>query len=308
MSEENKSLQILDKARIMLAECRTIQDTKKIMTLADAGMFWAKKLKLSEDAREHCQAIRNEAELKMGEMLIASKAQMAKGGQPFQKKPTGAKSEPVEQPTLASMGISKKESARAQKLVAVVAKHSDTKDAVMSGKITASEAVKHVHVGQNSGENEWYTPAIFIEAARSVMGSIDCDPASSAIANKTVRAHIFYTKDDDGLTKKWGEKVWINPPYAQPLISEFCDALVHKFNTKEVRESCVLVNNATETQWFQKLLMICGSVCFLKSRVKFLDPQGNLGAPLQGQAVIYCGKNIGKFQKHFESLGQVLNK
>ena len=40
-----------------------------------------------------------------------------------------------------------------------------------------------------SGNNEYYTPGQFIEAAREVMGEIDLDPASCALAQETVRAN-----------------------------------------------------------------------------------------------------------------------
>ena len=166
---------------------------------------------------------------------------------------------------------------------------------------------KTAHVSHNSGENEWYTPPRFIEAAREVMGGIDTDPASSKIANETVRADTFYAEKDDGLEQEWGKKVWINPPYSQPAISQFCDALVEKLDTGEVQEACALVNNATETAFGQKLLQICSAVCFPSGRIKFLDVQGDAkGTPLQGQMVIYFGDDADKFCSEFAGFGACL--
>jgi len=166
---------------------------------------------------------------------------------------------------------------------------------------------KVVHVSHNSGENEWYTPAPLVEAARKTMGGIDCDPASSKIANQTIKAKTFYTKDNDGLTQKWAARVWMNPPYAQPLISQFSDALVKRFKSDEVKQACVLVNNATETEWFQTMLRVASAACFLKGRVRFIDQEGNpSGAPLQGQAMLYLGGNIERFKTEWSPFGIVL--
>ena len=59
---------------------------------------------------------------------------------------------------------------------------------------------------------EHYTPDDYVEAARYVLGRIDLDPASCALANQTVRAGRYYSKEDDGLQQPWFGNVYLNPP------------------------------------------------------------------------------------------------
>ena len=99
----------------------------------------------------------------------------------------------------------------------------------------------------------------------------------------------------------------MNPPYAQPLMSDFAEAVASKFEDGEIDQACILVNNATETQWFQRMLSAASAVCFPKSRIKFIDPDGNAsGAPLQGQAIVYMGDEVNAFQDAFRGEGAVL--
>lgn len=163
------------------------------------------------------------------------------------------------------------------------------------------EMVRKPHVAYNSGNNEWYTPKEFIEAATAVMGGIDLDPASSEIANKTVNAKRFYTVEENGLEKPWFGRVWMNPPYASDLIGKFAEKLV--FELPNISQAIVLVNNATETEWFYTMVVQATAVCFPRSRVRFVTPDGTTGAPLQGQAILYFGPNVNRFINVFDEKG-----
>lgn len=159
------------------------------------------------------------------------------------------------------------------------------------------------HVANNSGNNEWYTPLEFIEAARNVMGGIDLDPASSEAANEVVQATAYYTAEDDGLSLPWAGRVWLNPPYADDLIGKFANKLVAHFECVDVTEAIVLVNNATETRWFRQLISVASAVVFPGSRVRFWRPDGKTSGPLQGQAVIYLGEQPETFKSVFGLMG-----
>ncbi|MBE7566822.1 DNA N-6-adenine-methyltransferase [Acidithiobacillus sp. HP-11] len=170
-----------------------------------------------------------------------------------------------------------------------------------------SQAQKQVHVAQSTGNNEWYTPPEFLFAARATMGSIDLDPASCAIANENVKATKYFTETDNGLIHQWHGNIWLNPPYAQPLISQFCEAVAYKYESGEIQQACVLVNNGTETKWGQRLLSVANAICFPSSRICFIRPNGSKkGTPLQGQMIVYMGTRTKEFAANFEKFGVVL--
>jgi phage N-6-adenine-methyltransferase len=169
----------------------------------------------------------------------------------------------------------------------------------------AIREIKRPHVANNSGDNEWYTPPEFIEAARLVMGGIDLDPASSEVANRTVGAERIYTAADDGLKLVWEGRVWMNPPYEKGLIDRFAEKLRAEVAAGNVKEAVILVNNATDTRWFATLCEVGSMLCFPTGRVRFYKPDGERGAPLQGQAVIYIGGHHEGFARAFASFGMV---
>lgn len=162
------------------------------------------------------------------------------------------------------------------------------------------------HVAQNSGENEWYTPEAFIQAARLVLGEIDLDPASSRQANEIVRAAVFFSRADDGLTQVWQGRVWMNPPYAQPLIAQFAEKWARSIEARDISASIALVNNGTETEWFYTMAGVADAICFPHGRVRFWSPTNDSAAPLQGQALLYAGPERDRFASTFASFGFVL--
>ena len=97
----------------------------------------------------------------------------------------------------------------------------------------------------------------------------------------------------------------MNPPYSSYLINEFVNRLCHEVDECRVNRAIVLVNNATETTWFQKMARHAhaSATCFPRGRVKFIDQDGTPGAPLQGQAILYFGDEPQAFIDNFEVFG-----
>lgn len=159
-----------------------------------------------------------------------------------------------------------------------------------------------------TGDQESFTPAIYVEAARVAMGKIDLDPASNPQAQKTVKADVFYTKSDNGLEKSWTGNVFLNPPYSHPDIALFVDKLLHHFTNGDVFQAILLTNDNTDTAWFQSSARKASAVCFVSKRINFLKNNGETSSPTNGQSFFYFGKRVKEFCREFSPFGLLMQR
>ena len=162
---------------------------------------------------------------------------------------------------------------------------------------------------KHTGDEESYTPGVFIESARKVMGNICLDPASNDMAQETVKADTYYTIDDDGLSREWfGQGVWLNPPYTARIINTFIDKIVQHYVLGDIRAAIVLTNNNTDTAWFHAGMKEASAVCFTAGRINFLKRDGSKSSPTNGQLFFYFGGNPDAFYDEFSQYGLVMVK
>lgn len=154
--------------------------------------------------------------------------------------------------------------------------------------------------------DEWYTPEEIIRTAAHVLGRIDCDPATCELAQSVVQAATYFTRIDDGLKQPWNGSIWLNPPYSAP--QAWTDKLFLEMATGRCQQAIVLVNNATETAWFQRLLSESKLVCFPSRRLAFWRHDHKDVGARQGQALFYFGPKADAFYSAFSATGVVLRR
>lgn len=310
--QTDNGIAVLSQAERMLAEVVSAQNAIDIIDMAEAARVWAQRAKLGTASINHATAIKLKAEIKLADVVDEGqrRGEIAGPGQP--KKPDIVRPADNTSPVPIEDIVSRQrlhESRKIRDAFTPEAIDEIVESATLQDKeIARKEFVQQrAHVSYNGGENEWYTPTEFVDAARAAMGSIDTDPASNPQAQEWIKAGTYYTKDDSGLDKDWHGSVWMNPPYAQPLIGQFCTKVCDEYQTGNVNQAVVLVNNGTETKWGQRLLAAASAVCFPSGRIKFIDQNGQpSGAPLQGQMFVYLGDNPDGFAEHFGQFGSVL--
>jgi phage N-6-adenine-methyltransferase len=307
---ENTALQLRDNAQRMLMSIKSIEGGVEYLNKVRAIEVWAKAEKKDAELQNII------AEQKIRTQRVLGRLIKEGQGRGELRKRNDNQYNASDKKELADIGVTKKQSSVYQKIASIpeaqfeshIAEKKQNVENAVNELTTAGIlhfANTGAHVSNNSGDNEWYTPKEYLDAVKSVMGCIDVDPASSQIANTIVQAATYYTVADDGRNKDWTGNVFMNPPYAHPLIDEFTNKLISEIQSGNTKQAIVLVNNATETKWFQSLANKAAAVCFPQSRLKFWSPEKASATPLQGQAFLYFGNDIKAFRSEFEKYGFV---
>lgn len=121
---------------------------------------------------------------------------------------------------------------------------------------------------KTAASDEWYTPKELIDS----LGVFDLDPcAPTHPLWKTAKTML--NKEQDGLKTEWGGvRVWCNPPYSQPLLTQFCIRMAENHN------GILLIFARTGNKAFQEVLMPnADAILFMRHRVRFYLPDGNQG-------------------------------
>lgn len=194
----------------------------------------------------------------------------------------------------------------------------------MSAVVSLADSRRLAYVGSTRNRildrdsDAWYTPAPYVEAARSVMGGIDLDPFSSELANKSIQAARFFDAERSAFDRPWRSSrrldplcVWMNPPYSAGVIGRAVECFLSNWHAGHIAQGVVLTNNATDTQWFLALRQHCAGLCFTDHRISFESPDGKrISGNTRGQVFFYFGSadRAALFAERFAEFGWCISK
>lgn len=189
-------------------------------------------------------------------------------------------------------------------------------------------------INQTSGTVEYRTAPFIVEAARTLMGGFDLDPATTRECNlEHIKANYYFDKDNSGLLRAWGTqmsptRVWLNHPFHAgwkacdenckrkackkrghiyediPSNADWINKLVDEYSGGRVYEACCITFASTSEKWFQPLLRY--PQCFLAPRTNYYLPDGTIFKGVtKGSVVTYFGKRTAEFARIFAPHGAV---
>jgi phage N-6-adenine-methyltransferase len=155
----------------------------------------------------------------------------------------------------------------------------------------------------NNDEN--YTPENIIKPFREFVGGFDLDPFSNAIANQTVQAKTYWTKEDDAFSKAWSPylKKWVNPPYSKGNIERAVRLVLAHHG---IGSTFLLTNSNTSSSWYQDCLSCCSAFLLFGRRINFYNPsKPDQNGNAKSQTLFYFGDETERLISECSYLGVI---
>jgi hypothetical protein len=296
-AEADRHIATLNKLAMLaapLAAASTVDEAKAVADTAKAIELWARRRNANRTVLLQAMEYQRRAERKIGEMLPPAAAG-GRGKKLFHDETVCGMTRLVAH---RCRKIAQTEEASFESWLAECRESEDEPTQAVAVRLHLG-----AHLRNNSGNSEWYTPQEYVDAVREAMGGIDIDPCSCQAANGVVKAATFFDEADNGLDRQWIGRVFVNPPYGDGTVDSFASKLLAELSSGNASQAVFLVNNCTETKWFQGLLTQAAALCFPRGRISFWSLEKKSKSPLQGQAVIYFGSNAKRFKSAFSEIG-----
>ena len=303
----------------ILAECASVDECRQILDQGRALAAYVSSRKAGQAAENHAIEICIRAERRIGELLDTLPTTPPSERRTVRTRNGVLLGEDAAAPTrteaLAAIGLSAMEASRCRKLAAVPEATFVAHVASVTAraeKLTRSGTIAAVSHGADYDSDDWGTPVRELVAVRKVFGgAIDLDPATNARAQTVVQATRYYTIADDGLARTWkSNALFLNPPFSSPLCGRFVAKFIEEVQAGRVTRGIVLLNSATDTQWFRDLASRY-PVCFTP-RLSFTTPDGVVADNNRVGQVFFaagCGRLFGEvFEDPADPIGLVLHR
>jgi phage N-6-adenine-methyltransferase len=136
----------------------------------------------------------------------------------------------------------------------------------------------------SSRSDNWPTDPAFFARLAAEHGPFGLDPCASAENAKCPR---YFTTVEDGLTKEWTGRVFMNPPYGRTMPAWMRKAWEASQTTAEL--VVCLVPARTDTRWWHEYATR-GEITFIRGRLKFGSLENP--APFPSAVVVFRNARI----------------
>lgn len=142
----------------------------------------------------------------------------------------------------------------------------------------------------SSEKEDWETPQVLFDELDKEFG-FDLDPCAD---EKNHKCQLYFTKEDDGLSRDWGGHItFCNPPYGRSITGKWVkkahDTVESARNYKNRTLVVMLLPARTDTRWFHECIYRKpnAEIRFLKGRLKFSEARH--AAPFPSMVVVFRG-------------------